>query len=110
MKEYIDREAAIELVKSLIDTMSVCTSIDECLGMKSMKSRALCALHDVPAVDVVEVRHKHWIKLTKVHPDLLNDSTYNYRCSNCGYMDTHGANVEVPYCWHCGAKMDGGAE
>lgn len=55
MKEYIEKDAAIEFVKSLIDTMSVCTSIDECLGMKSMKSRALGALHDVPAADVVEV-------------------------------------------------------
>lgn len=50
--------------------------------------------------------HGHWIKRTKVHPDLLNESTYNYECSNCGYCDTHGADVKVPYCWHCGAKMD----
>ena len=54
----------------------------------------------------VEPKHGYWIERTKVYPDLLNDSTYNYQCSNCGYMDTHGANVEVPYCWHCGAKMD----
>jgi hypothetical protein len=51
-------------------------------------------------------RHGHWIERSKVYPDFPYDSTYNYECSNCGYMDTHGANVEVPYCWHCGAKMD----
>lgn len=55
--------------------------------------------------DLEEVRHGQWVELTKVHPDLPNDSTYNYACSNCGYMDTHGADVEVPYCWHCGADM-----
>ena len=53
-----------------------------------------------------EVRYGHWIERTKVYPALFTDSTYIYECSNCGYMDTHGANVEVPYCWHCGAKMD----
>ena len=51
-------------------------------------------------------KHGHWIERTKVYPDLLNDTTYNYECSNCGYWDQHGAKVEVPYCWHCGAKMD----
>lgn len=57
-----------------------------------------------------EVRHGHWIEETKVHPDLMNDSTYNYECSECGYWDQHGANMEVPYCWHCGCKMDEVAE
>lgn len=63
---------------------------------------------EMPTVE--PIKHGHWIERTKVHPDLMNDSTYNYECSNCGYMDTHGANVEVPYCWHCGAKMDEVAE
>ena len=58
----------------------------------------------LPTVDIV--RHGHWIERSKVYPDFPYDSTYNYECSNCGYMDTHGADVEVPYCWHCGAKMD----
>lgn len=63
-------------------------------------------LMDAPTIEAEPIRHGHWIERTKVHPDLLNESTYNYTCSNCGYWDTHGANVEVPYCWHCGAKMD----
>lgn len=62
-------------------------------------------VENAPTVDTEPIRHGHWIKRTKVHPDLPNDSTYNYTCSNCGYWDTHGADVEVPYCWHCGAKM-----
>ena len=53
-------------------------------------------------------KHGHWIERSKVYPDIPYDSTYNYQCSTCGYMDTHMANVEVPYCWHCGAKMDEG--
>ena len=60
----------------------------------------------MPTMEAEPIRHGHWIERTKVHPDLLNESTYHYECSNCGYWDTHGADVEVPYCWHCGAKMD----
>lgn len=63
-------------------------------------------IDNAPTIDAEPIRHGRWIKRTKVHPDLPNDSTYNYECSDCSYMDTHGANVEVPYCWHCGAKMD----
>ena len=67
---------------------------------------AIAEVINVLLMDAQEVRHGHWIERTKVHPDLLNDSTYNYECSECGYWDQHGANVEVPYCWHCGCKMD----
>lgn len=121
-KEYIERDAFVNEKRK-----QYCADCDRRKGMKNGKIRfcydigeapcracyvddVLVDVEDFPAADVVEVRHGRWIKTTKVHPDLLNDSTYNYRCSNCGYMDTHGANVEVPYCWHCGAKMDGGAE
>jgi hypothetical protein len=102
MKEYIEREAAIEFVKSLIDTMSVCTSIDECLGMKSMKNRALCALRDVPAADVVEVRHGHWIE----------DACGAIWCSNCSHAEESCEQkmYRYRYCPNCGAKMDGGAD
>lgn len=31
---------------------------------------------------------------------------YQYECSNCGYGETFVKNFHVPYCWHCGAKMD----
>ena len=61
---------------------------------------------DAHGNELVPVRHGHWIERSKVYPDFPDDSTYNYECSHCGYMDTHGADVEVPYCWHCGAKMD----
>lgn len=61
---------------------------------------------NAPTVEAEPIKRGRWIERTKVHPDLLNESTYNYECSNCGYWDTHGADVEVPYCWHCGAKMD----
>ena len=33
-----------------------------------------------------------------------------YECSKCHYTDVHADSAEVPYCWHCGSKMKGGAE
>lgn len=32
------------------------------------------------------------------------------RDDNFGAGDVHAANVTVPYCWKCGARMDGGDE
>lgn len=52
------------------------------------------------------IRRGHWIRGEKIYPDMLNDTTYGYWCSECHHADVHGDNVEVPYCWHCGAKMD----
>lgn len=37
--------------------------------------------------------------------DNANDN-YNYECSNCGYGGVYAKNTYVPYCWHCGAKME----
>ena len=38
------------------------------------------------------------------------DETGNatYECSICHRGEIHVPIVEVGYCWHCGAKMDGG--
>lgn len=64
------------------------------------------AVEEAPTVDAKPVNHGHWTKRSKVYPGLPYDHTYHYECSNCGCMDTAGEDVEVPYCWHCGAKMD----
>ena len=33
-----------------------------------------------------------------------------YRCSLCNYSDIHAKAQKVPFCWHCGAKMEGTIE
>ena len=45
----------------------------------------------------------HWIKFEG--PDDNDNAQYN--CSNCGAGDISAVNQVVPYCWHCGAKMEG---
>ncbi len=117
MKEYIERDAAIDFVASIVSSMSVCVSKDEWRGMDSMKKRAISALKDVPAADVLEVRHGE-----NIGEDY--DAVDQFVCSKCGIelqgwyrverdMDdgeeTHHEYV-MRYCPNCGAKVDGGAD
>lgn len=64
-------------------------------------------INEVPAADVVEVRHGEWIF------DFTLDGDDFYECSICGRQEVlNGLCKErniakhLPYC-HCGAKMDG---
>ncbi|MDD5022012.1 MAG: hypothetical protein PHR82_07820 [Endomicrobiaceae bacterium] len=56
-----------------------------------------------PAVDAAPVRHGEWIDTGEDD----GNGNYLFHCSSCGYSDAHSKSVEVPYCWHCGARMDG---
>ena len=59
-----------------------------------------------PPIDAEPVKHGHWI-LSEVQDEEENaNGNYRYRCSCCGYSDLHAKNQTVPYCWHCGARMD----
>lgn len=58
-------------------------------------------IEDAPTIDAEPVRHGHWIKKDHVFYD-----NYRYECSECHHYDEHSESREVPYCWHCGARMD----
>lgn len=47
--DTISRAAALDEVESLVDTMSVCISMDECKGMRNMKQRVLERLKELPS-------------------------------------------------------------
>lgn len=53
--------------------------------------------------DAEPVVHGHWIDQDS---DCENWHIHQYECSKCGMGDRHNSNVNVPYCWFCGAKMD----
>lgn len=55
-----------------------------------------------PIVDAEPVRHGRWIQL--IEYDI--DENAVFQCSVCGGSDMHAKGVDVPYCWHCGARMD----
>ena len=54
--------------------------------------------------DVAPVVHGKWVDIQP--PDA--DRNVQCWCSVCGAGELHAENQVVPYCWKCGAKMDGG--
>lgn len=53
MKTFIEKQEALENISGLVDTMSICTSVDMCLGMKSMKSSVLSEIESMQEEDAV---------------------------------------------------------
>lgn len=56
-----------------------------------------------PAADVAPVIHAKWEFVAGPN----EDNNLQFMCDNCGAGDVHAAGVTVPYCWRCGARMDG---
>lgn len=48
-------------------------------------------------------RHGKWVYIFE--PDENDNVQCN--CSVCGARDLHAKDMVVPYCWKCGANMDG---
>lgn len=62
-------------------------------------------VRDMPAADVVPVRHGNWIK-----DEFFSDEVNNgEKCSQCGELIGWFGNLPK-YCPGCGALMDGGNE
>ena len=57
----------------------------------------------IAALQEPERKHGYWIYQGEA------DENYdiNCTCSVCGAGDTHATDATVPYCWWCGAIMDG---
>ncbi|MBO4544135.1 MAG: hypothetical protein J5725_13275 [Bacteroidales bacterium] len=49
----------------------------------------------------------HWILADKQSPEDVSNDNYRYICSECDHSDIQSKAVTVPYCWFCGAKMEG---
>lgn len=91
MKEYIEREAARDLFEqALVDDWEIQYADDR--------------LDEIPAADVVEVRHGRWIWGAQDF-----ECGKSHECSVCGgFIDYyHGGADDYNYCPNCGAKMDG---
>lgn len=92
MAEYIEREKYVKL-NDIIETL------EYEWGYEGMRED----LYNLPAADVVEVRHGEW--LLEQEPD---GKPYCFHCSVCD-NDFHyiGIKTAFDYCPNCGAKMDG---
>ena len=86
MKEYIERAAAIEAIRKY----------QYPYGVEFL-------LSNIPAADVVEVRHGRWGEYESFP---LTSSLNGHPCSECGM---HFSTLAIPvmkYCPNCGARMD----
>ena len=48
-----------------------------------------------------------WILHDNQRQEDIDNGNYLYICSECNKSDLHAKSQEVPYCWWCGAKMEG---
>lgn len=98
--EYIRKQDAVDA----LDELRV-NSLDAEKGLLLLSGIAAASdiIESLKSAEVVPVVHAHWIQ-TSAEDE--NGNAY-YSCSNCGRGESHNPIVEVPYCWKCGAKMDG---
>lgn len=87
MKEFIDRETALEIVKR--------TSGDY--------ATAFCEIAHAEVADVVEVVHGKWE--TEIDDEL---GILKHTCQACGFVKRTDIHVALNwnYCPNCGAKME----
>lgn len=100
MAEYIEREATIELLRSLgsRDYRREKGTIQDAIKMVSFSEYT-------PAADVAPVVHGSFIH---IGPRFAGGVDW-WNCSICGSL-VSGVETQFRYCPHCGAKMDGGVE
>lgn len=94
MAEYIKRDA----IKARLEDLA-----DWCQDLrKPGLEQALAMLNEEPAADVAPVVHGRWM-----HEE-TEGGFHIWRCSRCGRgMNDNPEGIDL-YCYHCGAKMDGG--
>lgn len=56
---------------------------------------------------IEERKTGHWLMYEIQRVEDVNNGNYLYVCSECGHSDVHAKGVVVPFCWCCGAKMEG---
>ena len=79
-----------------------CNESDYSDGVASGFLLARDDVKEAPTIEAEPVRQGHWIKVGCSHYGVST-----YECSVCHYTDEHNESREVPYCWQCGARMDG---
>lgn len=88
--------------KEYIERGLYCETICRCNGSACDKSK--CPIWNAPVADVAPVVHGERLRIS-------DDDQYEgeYYCSVCNAEEFFFGNaLFAPFCWHCGAKMDGG--
>ena len=95
MAEYIEREAAIDLITRRYENPEIWTQ----------------EINSIPAADVAPVEHGRWISWEEAGNFV--PSPDRHECSVChdaAQVLVNGFELLSDYCPNCGAKMDGGAD
>lgn len=87
LRKYVRQEDVISRFQKIKDK---CESLRDAIYLDGV----MAVLDTLPAVDVAEVRHGHWI---------WNPHHCKWECSECGGME---GECESPICKWCGAHMD----
>lgn len=105
MKEYIEREAVLDLIGEN----------DKCGYVETRTESLLYYANNIPAADVEEVRHGEWIHGEEVAREYIGNHLVGifydrWTCSECGYVvgDHKYFAINYNFCPNCGAKMNGG--
>ena len=109
MSDLISRQDAVNAIVEITTTMSVCSSVDECHGMKRMQGMAVRAIEALPSAEP-ERKIGHWVE--------IGDEPYDeWECDMCGFViDGSGCIDPLEYlkiynfCPNCGASMSEGEE
>lgn len=100
---YIDKEKAINALRRVC---GLCKRVYDCTDCRIEES--LVALKDLPAADVVEVKHGEWIVNAQCNHKPYRyknpEMWVTYKCSECGYSN---GRKKSNYCPNCGADMRG---
>lgn len=99
MAEYIGRDVAFNAITDLAGKASTRSAYEAV--WKSAR-----ALKKIPAADVAPVVHGRW----EMRPTgMATDTGPEYK-AYCTVCNEPNKQYQPPFCPHCGAKMDGGAD
>ena len=99
-QRLIDANALMDVIRQHDYKLATRTgSIDD--GMFTLGIQQ--AVDEALTVEAAPVVHGEWINISEPNAD----NNVNATCSVCYAGDLHAADIVVPYCWKCGAKMEG---
>ena len=111
MREHIYRREAIEAIKSITSSMSVCVNSDEQHGMQRMQRQAIIELTNLPSAEEESFewcdtckeydQEKHCChRWTKVIRNTVEELRV-VRCKDCKYAE-YMDDVQSLWCTECG--------
>jgi len=113
MNDLISRQAAIDalvgitMFKTKHELMQrVNASVQDEQGWLGAVAECLDEIEDLPSAQP-EPKKGKWRLADSQNPEDKANGNFLYFCSNCFHADLHAKTQEVPYCWYCGAEMEG---